>query len=203
MTMKSYSRLTTTTCPADGSDDTAATGIAGQPPATYSVVPAWYGGTTWDKQGPKPLQWGQQLSGHNGVWGLIDGNAGEASVSVQVSNLYRPDYVKQVWYQFDVYQGGGASCVTELVPDGSGIYDWQQTTEDIQFGWQRVTTTFKVKPQPQCEKVNWAFTTTDQNRIAIDNVYIGAYCSKVPEPSSLAALGCPILALLVGFRRRG
>jgi len=77
---------------------------AWQPPATYSVGPAWYGGTTWDKQGPKTPQWAPQLSGHDGVWGLTDGYTGDGTLSVKVGNQYREAYVKQVWYKFDIYQ---------------------------------------------------------------------------------------------------
>jgi len=85
-----------------------------------------------------------------------------------------------------------------------GIYGQQETFEDLPFGWQRVTGSFNVKPQPDWEKLTWSLSVNAlAGKIAIDNLYVGAHCEVIPEPSSLAALGCPLLGLLVGLRRRG
>ena len=169
------------------------------PVPDFSRTPAWYAGTTWTLSGPKTPQWAIQLQGHEGVWGITDGFAGEGDIAVRLDNQFRPNWIKHVWYQFDVY---GPCCWESAAGDVATIFNDQYTAVDLSFGWKRVTGSFDVIPQPDWEKLTWTFTVEAAGKAAIDNFHVGARCELVPEPAAIVTLASSLLALVALARRR-
>ena len=169
------------------------------PVADFSAVPAWYAGTTWTLSGPKTPQWAIQLEGHEGVWGITDGLAGEGDIEVRIDNERRQDWIKHVWYQFDLY---GPCCWETEAGDAATIFNEQYTAVDLSFGWKRVTGSFDVRPQPDWEKLTWTFAVQAAGLAAIDNFHIGARCEQIPEPAAVVTLTSTLLALAALRRRR-
>ena len=171
------------------------------PMPDFAAAPAWYAGTTWTRGGPKTPQWAALVSGHTGVWGIADGLAGQGELAIRLDNQYRPGWIKHVWYQFDLYQVGAQTCCLHGSGDVGSILNEHATTEELPFGWQRVTGSFDILPQPDWEQFTWQFDVQAAGKAAIDNLHIGARC-EVPEPSALVALASPVLALIAARRRR-
>lgn len=174
---------------------------AWQPAADTEVLPSWYGGTTWTLGGANLPAWATALYGHNGVWGFTSGQALDGSMDVDIDNQARPGWIKRAWYQFDVYAVGAEVCCGWLPASGSVVLNEKVVVENLAYGWQRVTGSCDIVPQPESEKLVWTFKTDPSGKAAIDNVYFGTHC-VVPEPASLSILLSAIAGLAVLQRRR-
>ena len=172
------------------------------PVPNHAVTPGWYTGSTWTRGGARTPEWAALLADHTGVWGFTDGQAGEGYLQIQLANQSRSGWVKHVWYQFDLYQVSSDTCCVHAEPGTGTVFNEVVDSEQLPFGWYRVTGSFDIIPQPEWETLRWNFVAFAAGKTAIDNLYVGTHCEMVPEPSSLVFLGPSALGLLAIIRRR-
>lgn len=171
------------------------------PPVEDTSV-AWdgWGGTAWSKS--MLVTHMDTLTDHAGVWGLEANNTTErldGILSVIIKNgILKPE--KQVWYQFDLYVGPNSEFnLFGSTETGYTIGDDTSSSQDLGQGWERVTGTFTIKPQPPWERLDFEFTTwPGGGPVAIDNFHFHSHCVPTPTGAGLLAFS----GITAAIRRR-
>ncbi len=160
-----------------------------QPVPDFSV--AWDGweGVVWSEG---TVNWMPSLTDHTGVWGLPENDTGQSvfgRLSVNIKNgILRPE--KQIWYQLDFYVGPDSSFdLFVSTADGFTIGPDTKTSVDLGQGWERITGSFSIFPQPPWEQFDFEFNTSPGGGpVAFDNFHFHSHCVPTPAGAGLLAL---------------
>src|SRR5262245_60382 len=162
------------------------------PPTFVVASPTWYnplvtGPTFSPNIVPIPA-----LSGHTGCVGLIGTGVPQVgSFAMKADNDPHLNWVKIFWVQYDAFKGTSGDIKSRIAQDlahyGRAIVE--ETTEPIGQGWERVTISAELIPQPDDETVEWTLTENALGTIAIDNLYVCSKCVKPGPDQDGTALG--------------
>ncbi len=163
------------------------------PAPTLAVVPPWYsaavtGGTITGNLGYIPT-----LAGNVGVLGMTgSGTPQSAGLDLTVDNDPYPDWIKVFWFQFDVFEGTSGEVTAQL--EKSLTYQRAVLTEvqkpiPLGNGWERVTMSAQLIPQPDDEGIDITFLETLSGTVAIDNLFVNSKCVKPGPDDTGDALG--------------
>lgn len=150
------------------------------------AVPTWYNNPVVVTQAVPtgPLAILPVLAGHTDVLALVGNNTlRTARLDVTVDNDPHVDWVKVFWFQFDEFEGAAASVIEAIEQDLAQYKKSSVTTktESLGQGWNRVTVTAQLVPQPGDEGVDFAFTTAALGNAAIDNLFVNSKCIKLDD----------------------
>ncbi|MFO0834579.1 MAG: PEP-CTERM sorting domain-containing protein [Phycisphaerales bacterium] len=192
--------------PTWGQDDGASLSLSYTfPTDAFQPVPdlsvAWDGweGVVWSEG---TVKWMPSLTDHNGVWGLPENDTGERVLGRLYAFIWngilRPE--KQVWYQFDVYVGPKSTYDLDVsTAYGFTIGPDTKKSEPLDNGWERITGSFSIFPQPPWEQFYLEFSTDPGGGpVAFDNFHIHTHC--VPTPTTVALFS--LAGLGAALRRR-
>jgi len=161
-------------------------GAGALPPSTpdFQVAASWYQNPTpWSSTGAA-LQFVPSLQGHVGVYALTSAGAPQAtSLKLFVANDPRLDYIKQFYIQYDEYDPNGDGLSASITQQLSKYGRAKVTTERVPQtgGWDQVTVTATLWPQPDDEEVDWTFELGQAGTLALDNVFVSTRCVKYIE----------------------
>jgi hypothetical protein len=150
------------------------------------AVPTWYNNPVVVTQAipTGPLSILPSLNGHTDVLALTgNGTNRQARLAVKVDNDPHYDWVKIFWIEVDEFAGASGSVVEALEKDLAKYKRSSMTTKStaIGGGWNRVTITAQLVPQPDDEAISFSFFETALGNAAIDNLYINSKCVKVDD----------------------
>lgn len=153
------------------------------PPPDFARVPTWYQPlVTTGVLSPNVVHI-TTVPGQTGVLGMLGtGSAQSGSLDLTIDNNPHLDWIKIFWFQFDVLEGASGSVVAEL--EKSLQYERaniSQKSRPLGNGWERVTVSAKLIPQPNDEGIDWNFVENAFGTVAIDNLYVNSKCVK-PGP---------------------
>lgn len=153
----------------------------GQPDTnpSFSVVPGWYNNPTpWS--GTNNLTWLNTLNGHNGVCALVGTGTPNliADLNLFVDNDPHLDWVKIFWFQVDIFEGSSGQILQQIEEQLSdyGRASVTETVTSLGSGWQQLTVSAKLIPQPDDEEINFKFIEDALGTVAIDNLHISSKC---------------------------
>lgn len=152
------------------------------PPAPdFQVAASWYQNQApWSSTGA-PLQHIANFQGRVGVFALVGaGTPQTTSLKLFVANDARLDWIKQFYLQYDEYDPGG-SGISASITQQLSKYGRASVTEErvaTSGGWETVTITATLIPQPDDEEVDWAFELAAAGTLALDNVFVSTRCVK-------------------------
>jgi len=160
------------------------------------AVPPWYSPAVTQGVITGPLVIIPALNGHTDVLGLVgNGTAQSASLDLTVDNDPHLNWVKIFWFQFDEFQGANGSVIEAIEQD---LLQYDRSSVTIQSvpigqGWNRVTVSAQLIPQPDDEGVDWTFTENALGNAAIDNLFVNSKCVKIDDSDQDAdgAMGEP------------
>jgi len=163
------------------------------PSPTFAVVPPWYSAAVTQGQVTGNLGYVPTLAGHVGVLGL--GGTGvpqSAALDLTVDNDPYPDWIKVFWFQFDVYEGTSGEVVATV--EQSLTYRRAIITEvqkpiPLGNGWERVTMSAQLIPQPDDEGIDITFVESLAGTVGIDNLFVNSKCVKPVPDEDGDALG--------------
>ncbi len=143
-------------------------------------------------EGGPPPEWAADLLGRRGVWlaeGMLD-------ITIDVPNQMIPNPFKKISLQID-FLGDLADFSVFPVPSGGSVelVGQKVVVVDPETGWQRLTATYIIEPNPDREVICYSFTGA---LAAIDRVIVKTVCVPEPITASLLALG----GLMLARRRR-
>ncbi len=143
--------------------------------------------------------WIAALNGRSGVIGFGPGANGLGTLELTIGNLRNPSLFKEVFLQYDrLVTGGTGVGHTQGTDPNSQISNIQTAIVQLANGWERVTQTFVITPQPSFEFFRFAITSDPTGGgVGIDNIYVHTHCIPTPSAGLVLALGT-----LVGMRRR-
>jgi len=169
-------------------------GAGALPPATpdFQVAASWYQNPQpWTSTG-SPLQFLGQFQGRVGVYALVGaGTPQAASLDLFVDNDPHLNWVKTLVVEYKEYDpsGSGVSLNIEQQLSQYGRASVSEEREALGGGWDRVTLTASLIPQPDDEEFDWFFQVSGTNTVAIDDVFVTTRCVK-PVPDEIGdALG--------------
>jgi len=172
----------------------------------FSEVPSWYTGSVGT---PTNLTWLPTLTSHNGVLALVGTGAPQtAALEMKIDNDPHIDWIKIFWFQYDEFRGASGSVAASIRKD-LGKYGRATVTEEgrdnLGAGWERVTISAKLIPQPDDEKLDWSFFENSFGTEAIDNLYVNSKCVKPGDDEKGDALGLDdgFASPILGHRCRG
>jgi len=147
---------------------------SGQPIApTFENGPNWYTGSTI--RASSQIGWQGTLTNHFGV--LATTSQAAVQVEADIANDPRPNWIKVMWLQYDVYTDGGRIEESEIAPDLANYLRHNVAVDESPLGqnWSRVTVDAVLKPQPVGEEFLWEFAPS-QGLAALDNIYVSTRC---------------------------
>lgn len=165
----------------------------GQTPQPSMVIaPAWYNPSVTAWTLPGNVGYVPALAGHTGVLALTGtGSPVTAALALTVDNDPHLNWIKVFWFQFE--QNAGASGdIGKAIRQDLAKYkraNVTETSEPLAGGWQRVTITAQLIPQPDDETVDWSFTEQAFGTVGIDNLFINSKCIKYGQDQKGDALG--------------
>jgi hypothetical protein len=152
----------------------------GQPPAipTTQVVPSWYNNPSpWTASAN--VEWFASLGSHVGVMGIMgQGTQLQGDADLFIDNDPHLDWVKEFWFQFDAFEGASGE-ITNAIEKSLSDYGRASVTEksvSLGAGWERITISAKLIPQPDDETVGFSFLESALGTVAIDNLYVNSRC---------------------------
>ena len=160
---------------------------------TIAVVPPWYNPVVTQIIPSPNLQILSVLTTHTNVLALVgNGTPQTASLEVTVDNDPHVDWIKIFWFQYDEFHGTSGSVAQTIAKD-LAKYGRATVTEEsrdpIGGGWETVTISAKLIPQPDDEKLEWSFLESAFGTEAIDNLFINSKCVKPGDDEKGEALG--------------
>lgn len=160
---------------------------------TLQVVPSWYNAAVTGFVASPNLVHIPALTSHTGCAGLVGtGTPQAASLQLKVDNDPHIDWIKVFWFQFDEFKGASGSVAATIAKD-LAKYGRATVTEEsrvsIGSGWETVTITAKLIPQPDDEKLDWSFVESAFGTVAIDNLFVNSKCVKPGDDEKGEALG--------------
>jgi hypothetical protein len=110
---------------------------------------------------------------------------------MKVDNDPHLNWVKIFWVQYDAFKGTSGDIKGSIKQDLAhyGRASVSETSEPIGQGWERVTISAELIPQPDDETVEWTFTENALGTIAIDNLFVCSKCVKPGPDQDGTALG--------------
>ena len=163
--------------------NTPFTGLPLPTPSFEVVSPNWYSNPApWT--GTNNLTWLQNLNGHVGVCALVcTGTATQADLNLFVDNDPHLDWIKIFWFQFDAFEGstGDLSQSIKEALQKYGRATVTEKSENLGFGWNRITVSAELIPQPDDEEIDFKFLESALGTVAIDNLHVSSKCVK-PRP---------------------
>lgn len=162
-------------------------------PTFVVASPVWYNPLVTGSTSTPNIVPISTLSGHTGCIGMIGTGVPQVGTFAQkVDNDPHLNWVKIFWFQFDVFEGTSGDIKSSIKQDllryGRAIV--HETSEPIGQGWERVTVSAELIPQPDDETIEWAFTENVLGaRIAIDNLFVCSKCVKPGPDQDGTALG--------------
>src|SRR5262245_23386393 len=162
------------------------------PPTSVVASPTWYNPLITGPAFSANIVPIPTLSGHTGCVGLIGTGVPQVGTfDMKVDNDPHLNWVKIFWVQFDAFEGTSGDIKGAIKQDlanyGRAIVE--ETSEPIGQGWERVTISAELIPQPADETVGWTFTENALGTIAIDNLYVCSKCVKPGPDQGGDALG--------------
>lgn len=160
---------------------------------TLSATPSWYSAaqTAWTLPGNVLVL--PSLTTHNSVLAMVGTGAPQtAQLTLKVDNDPHLDWIKVFFFQYDEFKGTSGSVAAAIRKD-LGKYGRATVTEEsrvsIGGGWETVTVTAKLVPQPDDEKIDWSFFENAFGTVAIDNLFVNSKCVKPGDDEKGGALG--------------
>ncbi|HZN40618.1 MAG TPA: hypothetical protein VFD82_17575 [Planctomycetota bacterium] len=162
------------------------------PPTFVVASPAWYSPLVTGATFSSNIVAIPVLGTHTGCVGLPGTGALQTgSFTMKVDNDPHLDWVKLFWIQFDAFEGSSGDIASEIDQDlanyGRAIVEVE--SEPIGGGWERVTISAELIPQPDDEDIDWTFTNNALSDIAIDNLFVSSKCVKPGPDQDGDALG--------------
>ena len=168
--------------------------FAGGPtsPPSFVVAPAWYNPlVTGPTFSPNIVSIGG-LGGHSGCVGMLPTGVPQVgSFAMKADNDPHLNWVKLFWTQFDAFKGTSGDIKGRIAQDlahyGRAIVE--ETSAPIGQGWERVTISAELIPQPDDETVELTLTENAAGIIGIDNLFVCSKCVKPGPDQDGTALG--------------
>lgn len=148
------------------------------------AVPPWYNPAVTQAVPTGPLQIVGNLNGHVDVLALVGTGAPLAArLDVTVDNDPHVDWVKVFWFQFDEFEGASGSVAEAIQQDLTRYKRSAVTTqkEALGNGWNRITVSAQLFPQPGDEDLDFSFTEAALGTAAIDDLFVNSKCVKLDE----------------------
>jgi hypothetical protein len=168
--------------------------FTGQPDPTpdFAVVPSWYNNPTpWS--GTNNFSWINTLNGHNGVCALVGTGTLNliGDLNLFVDNDPHLDWVKIFWFQVDISEGSSGMLVQQIKEQLSdyGRANVTETVKLLSSGWEQLTVSAELIPQPDDEEINFKFIEDAFGTVAIDNLHVSSKCVKPRPDEEGEALG--------------
>jgi hypothetical protein len=143
------------------------------PPIGYYVVTSpGCDDESWSINGGVIPEWLPAVTDHEAVLGLPGGYPASTDFSVQLEGEFELAAREYVAFQFDYYaaEGGTVAWAPDVSP-GCVVENFEQTTEAVGEGWQRVYLTFETVPSPEWLELHWSLSTGDRSGpVVIDNL---------------------------------
>lgn len=166
-------------------------GPADPPAATPDITPPWYpvGGSHVEHEGDgEPLD---GVGGRDDLWG-VRGGGKEATLTIYLWNIRSEAHEKHLWIQYDLYRYYGAlsgpSVRVGPLNTPAGGYNVPRPAEDLGNGWWRHWAEWRIRPQPEWEKITFMFQTADSGgTVAIDNLFVGTHCERFDNDGDSSA----------------
>ena len=160
--------------------------FSGPAPFTPQVVaaPVWYNPAITQAVPNGPLVILPNLNGRTDVLALVgNGQPRSAALNITVDNDPHYNWVKVFWFQFDELEGASGSIVESLEKDLAKYKRSSMTTkkESLGSGWNRITVSAQLIPQPDDEGIDFSFTEAAFGTAAIDNLFVNSKCVKLDE----------------------
>lgn len=169
-------------------------GAGSLPPQTpdFQVAASWYQNPQpWSASGA-PLQFLGQFQGRVGVFALVgNGTPQTASLDLFVDNDPHLNWVKTLVVEYKEYDQSGGDLTLNIKQQLSQYGRAAVTEERVALanGWDRVTLTASLIPQPDDEEFEWLFEVTGNDTVAIDDVTVTTRCVKPIPDETGDALG--------------
>jgi hypothetical protein len=153
------------------------------PTPSFAVTAPWYNNPApWS--GSNNFTWLPTLSGHTGVCALVGtGAPAQAELKLFVDNDPHLDWIKIFWFQFDAFKGPSGE-ISQTIKEELQKYGRATVTEkseNLGFGWERITVSAELIPQPDDEEIDFSFFESLGGTVAIDNLHVSSKCVK-PRP---------------------
>jgi len=148
------------------------------------AVPPWYNRNVTRAVPQGPLTILPNFQGRSDVLALVgNGTPRLATLAVTVDNDPHYNWVKIFWLQFEEFEGASGSVVEAIAQDLAQYKRSSLTTTKVALGngWNQVTVTAQLIPQPDDEEIDFTFTEQAFGTAAIDNLYVNSKCIKVFE----------------------
>lgn len=163
------------------------------PQPAFAVTPSWYQQTVTGWTLPPNVVILPTLTTHTNVLAMVGNGAPQtASLSLKVDNDPHLDWIKIFWFQYDEFKGVSGNVASNIAKDLTK-YGRATVTEEkrdpIGGGWEQVTISAKLIPQPDDEKLDWSFFESAFGTVAIDNLAISSKCVKPGDDEKGEALG--------------
>lgn len=148
------------------------------------AVPPWYNPAVTQAVPTGPLQVLGNFNGRTDVLALVGtGVPLAARLDVTVDNDPHVDWVKVFWFQFDEFEGASGSVAEAIEQDLTRYKRSAVTTqkEALGNGWNRITVSAQLFPQPGDEDIDFVFTEAALGTAAIDDLFVNSKCIKLDE----------------------
>ncbi|HEX6811151.1 MAG TPA: hypothetical protein VF384_05985 [Planctomycetota bacterium] len=161
-------------------------------PPSFVVAAPWYNPLVTGATFSPNIVAIPTLAGHTDCVGMLPTGVPQVgSFEMQVDNDPHLNWIKIFWIQFDAFEGTSGDIASEIEQNlaqyGRAIVAVE--SEPIGGGWERVTISAELIPQPDDEEIEWDFLENANGTIAIDNLFVSSRCVKPGPDEDGDALG--------------